>query len=110
MSNDEILKHIQEILKSDCFADNVAFRNFIKQIDISTPILVQAITDLFNSLIALITDSVDFIAEQFNQFLKELPDDLSEATPHVKHLAFHSKKFRVRKKNYKHLWKRQKIP
>lgn len=98
MNNDEILMHIQEMLKSDCFADNAAFRNFIKQIGISTPILVQAITDLFNSLIALITDSVDFIAEQFNQVLKELPVDLTEATTHVKHLALYSKKIRVRKK------------
>lgn len=110
MNNDEILKHIQEILKSDCFADNAAFQNLIKQASISTPILVQAFIDLFDSLFALITDSVDFIAEQFNKFLKELPDDLSEATPHVKHLALHSKKIRVRKKNYKRLWKRQKIP
>lgn len=110
MSNGEILKHILEILKSDCFADNVAFQNYIKQTAISTSILVQAFIDLFDSLFALITNSVDFIAEQFNQFLKELPDDLSEATPHVKHLAIHSRKFRVRIKNNKRLWKRQKIP
>lgn len=110
MNNDEILKHIQEMINSDCFANNAAFQNYIKQTAISVPIIVQVFNDLFDSLFVLITDSMDFIAEQFNKLIEELADDLSEVTPRVKHLALCSKKIRVRKKNYKRLWKRQKIP
>lgn len=66
-------------------------------------------------LFFLIGQSAQVLAAQFNNLFKASagdlsPDDSSEATQHVKHLALHSKKFRVRKKNYKHLWKRQKIP
>ncbi len=66
-------------------------------------------------LFSLIGQSAQFLAEQFNNFYNATscdlsPDDSSDVTSHIKHLALHSKKFRVRKKNYKRLWKRQKIP
>lgn len=118
MNNDEILKHIQEMLKSDYFANNEAFQSFIKQSSIATSNIVQAVVGFYNSmitlftdsLISLITDFVDFLTEQFNELIKESSADLSDVAPHIKHLALHSKKIRVRKKNYKRINKKQKIP
>ena len=73
--------------------------------------LFNNIADLF----FLIGQSAQVLAAQFNKMFKISVGDLSlgdssEVTPHIKHLALYSKKFRVRKKNYKRLWKRQKIP
>lgn len=66
-------------------------------------------------LFFLIGQSAQVLAAQFNKMFKTSvgnlsPGDSSEVTPHIKHLALYSKKYRVRKKNYKRLWKRQKIP
>ena len=114
MTNDEILKHIQEMLDSDYFADNAAFHNLIKQTSISTPILVQAITDLYNSLIDVISDIIENSIEQFRSVIDEILEQVSKSTSQVRHQVGYSKlyckKIKLQILKPKRLWKRQKIP
>ncbi len=114
MSNDKILKYIQELLKNDCFTDSVAFQKIIKQSEKVPSIFAQAITDLYNSLIDVISDIVEDRIEQFRSVIDEVLEQLSESTSQVRHQVGYSylyrNKIKLQTLKSKRFWKRQKIP
>ncbi len=114
MSNDKILKCIQELLKKECFRDSIAFQKLIKQTEKVPSIFAQAITDSYNSLIDVLAGIIENSIEQFRSVIDEILEQVSKSTSQVRHQVGYSKLYRKKIKlqilKPKRLWKRQKIP
>lgn len=109
MNNDEILKHIKEMLNSDCFADCPTVQKFINNVSESTPNVIDEIYEFFISLFDSIVYIVDSLVEQLCNIIDECID-FYKSTQKVDYISIYSRKIKVQPLKCKRLWKRQKIP
>lgn len=108
-SLEEVSKNGNELLERICKDSGIdcyQFHNALdKSVDAATyafQLVAEAFAALMNSLIESFTP----VMQTFNQYMENWDEELFWMVPsHIKHLAYHNPKARVRNKNWNRMWK-----
>ena len=108
--DNNIYAEVFERIKESISSEKPPLVQLYENLGIAVYEFLDAFIQFYDALCDVIVYSIEYLADCISEALNEYISLADNVPPRVKHFAIHSKKSKVRKKNYKRIWKRQKIP